>query len=163
VRRLAAAGLCLLLPGCAAVAIPEGQYASPKGYRVRVPSADWRPEGGAGADLQLRRDTPPGGMIVDATCGGPELERPLPRVLRHLTFGLERRRTLEREEESVAGLPAARTVLSGTAEGAAVGVEAVVVRGPRCVYDFLYVAPASAFEAGRSDFRQLVQSLAVAP
>jgi hypothetical protein len=163
VRRLAAAGLPVLLTACAAATVPGGHYASAKGYRVTMPSAAWRPEAGAGADLQLRRDVPPGGMIVDATCGGPELARPLPRVLRHLTFGLEQRRTLERAEESVAGLPAARTVLSGTAEGAEVGVEAVVVRGPRCVYDFLYVAPASAFEAGRGDFRQLVQSLAVAP
>jgi hypothetical protein len=42
-------------------------------------------------------------------------------------------------------------------------VEAVVVRGPRCVYDFLYVAPASTFEAGRGEFRRVVESLAVAP
>jgi hypothetical protein len=163
VKRVLAAGLCLLLPGCAPVVVPEGELSSPKGYRVRAPSADWRPEGGVRADLSLRRDAPPGGMVVDATCGGPELDRPLPLVLRHLTFGLTDRRTVERAEESVAGLPAARTVLTGTADGAAVGVEAVVVRGPRCVYDFLYVAPAAAFEVGRGDFRRLVQSLAVAP
>ncbi len=162
-RRFLAAGLCLLLPGCAPVVVPDGQLASPKGYRVQAPSADWRPEGGVRADLSLRRDAPPGGMIVDATCGGPELERPLPLVLRHLTFGLADRHTIERAEESVAGLPAARTVLRGTSDGTPVAVEAVVVRGPRCVYDFLYVAPASAFEAGRGDFRRLVQSLAVTP
>jgi hypothetical protein len=166
VRRVAAAGLLLLLPGCAtSIGAPlvDGVFVSPKGYRVRVPAEGWRREARDGADLELARTAGPGGMIVDATCGGAELSRPLPVVLRHLTFGLDRRETLERSEEPVAGLPAARTVLRGTAGRDAVGVEAVVVRGPRCVYDFLYVAPVAAFESGRRDFRRLVDSLGVSP
>jgi hypothetical protein len=163
VRRLAAAALCLGAAGCATgPGIEDGRYASDKGYRVAMPPAGWRPEGGSPADLELRRDAPPGGITVNASCGGPELVRPLPLVLRHLTFGLDRRKTVEQAETSVAGLPALRAVLEGAADGAPVAVEAVVVRGPRCVYDFLYVAPPAAFEAGRADFHRLVDSLAVA-
>jgi len=163
VRRLAAAGLLLLLPGCATVPLEDGVFVSPKGYRVRLPAEGWRREPGAGPDLRLARAAPAGGMVVDATCGGPELKRPLPVVLRHLTFGLDRRETLHSSEAPVAGLPAAHTVLRGTAGRAEVSVEAVVVRGPRCVYDFLYVAPAASFDVGRGDFRRLVESLGAGP
>jgi len=39
-----------------------------------------------------------------------------------------------------------------------VTVEAVVLKGRRCVYDFLYVAPTAAFETGRGDFKAFVGS-----
>jgi hypothetical protein len=165
---MAAAGLVLLLPGCATIAAPtvplvDGVFVSPKGYRVRVPAEGWRRQPHESADLRLARTTESGGVVVDATCGGAELKRPLPIVLRHLTFGLDRRETLSTSDEPVAGLPAAHTVLRGTAVRDEVTVEAVVVRGPRCVYDFLYVAPTAAFPSGRGDFQRLVQSLGVNP
>jgi hypothetical protein len=49
-------------------------------------------------------------------------------------------------------------VVRGSLAGTAVGVEAVVIKGQRCVYDFLYVAPAASFETGRGDFRAFVDS-----
>ena len=39
-------------------------------------------------------------------------------------------------------------------------VEAVVLKDARCVYDFVYVAPVDAFEAGRGDFQAFVESFA---
>jgi hypothetical protein len=39
-----------------------------------------------------------------------------------------------------------------------VAVEAVVLKDKRCVYDFVYVAPAGAFESGREDFHAFVES-----
>ena len=49
-------------------------------------------------------------------------------------------------------------MVRGTVDGTEVTVEAVVVKSARCVHDFLYVAPAAAFEAGRRDFRAFVES-----
>jgi hypothetical protein len=49
-------------------------------------------------------------------------------------------------------------VVRGSLDGTAVGVEAVVVKGERCVYDLLYVAPAANFDTGRGDFRAFVES-----
>jgi hypothetical protein len=49
-------------------------------------------------------------------------------------------------------------VVRGSLDGAQVGVEAVVIKGDRCVYDLLYVAPVAAFETGRGDFRAFVES-----
>ena len=42
-----------------------------------------------------------------------------------------------------------------------IAVDAVTLKGDRCVYDFLYVAPVDQFEAGRPEFQAFVESLAV--
>jgi hypothetical protein len=132
---------------------------SPKGYTLRLPAGGWRVESGGEADLQLKRDAPPGGMLADATCEGRDRTRPLPVLVRHLTFGLTDRTTVERDRRTVGGRPAEHRVVRGVADGVPVAVEAVVVDGERCVHDFLYVAPVAHFEAGRGEFRALVESL----
>jgi hypothetical protein len=156
-----ALGLGLLLAGCSASRIENGTFYSPKGYQVRLPGDGWRVDSGGEADLQLRRDTPPGGMLTDATCEGRPLARPLPLLLRYLTFGLARRTTVESATGDIAGQPAASAVVHGTTvDGQEVAVEAIVVKTARCVHDFLYVAPTAAFDAGRGEFRAFAESLA---
>ena len=49
-------------------------------------------------------------------------------------------------------------MLRGSLDGTPVAVEAIVVKGDHCVYDFLYVAPPEAFESGREDFHAFVES-----
>ena len=153
-----ALGLGLVLAGCSASRIEQGTFHSPKGYQVTLPGDGWRVEPEGDADLVLRRDAPPGGMLADATCAGKPLGYPLPVLARHLTFGLTTRVTVERATEVLDGRSAEHTVVRGTVDGAEVAVEAVTVKGARCVHDFLYVAPATAFEAGRRDFRTFVES-----
>jgi len=163
---LRAGGLALgfLLTGCAtAHRIEDGAFRSPKGYQVRLPGPGWQVEPDATADLELRRERPPGGMLADATCGGPESSRSLDVVARHLTMGLVHRSTVVSDTWAVAGRPAAHRVVEGSRDGVAVTVEAVVLQGPRCVHDFLYVAPAPDFEAGRPDFKAFVDSFAEVP
>lgn len=158
-----ALGLGLALAACSANRIENGTFHSAKGYRVTLPGDGWRVEPRGDADLSLRRDAPPGGMLADATCAGKPLGYPLPALARHLTFGLTDRVTVERTTEVLSGQPAEHTVVRGAVEGTEVAVEAVVVKSARCVHDFLYVAPAAAFEAGRRDFRAFVESFAGEP
>lgn len=158
IRLTQALALGLLLVGCSTTRVEEGVFYSAKGYQVRLPQDGWRVQPGGKADLELRRATPPGGMLVDATCEGKELGRTLPVLARHLTFGLSDRVTVENTTQTVAGLQAAQTVVRGSLDGAPVAVEAFVFKGARCVHDFLYVAPVGEFEAGRRDFRVLVES-----
>jgi hypothetical protein len=99
-------------------------------------------------------------MLADATCDGGELDRPLPVLARHLTFGLTDRVTVQSDTWTVDGHPAAHRVIHGTRNGVEVGVEAVVLKGERCIHDFLYVAPLPAFDEGRRDFRAFVDSFA---
>ena len=152
----------LFATGCSASHIENGVFYSPKGYQVSLPRQGWRVQSGGAAELELQRQDPAGGMLADATCDEKTAGRPLTVLSRHLTFGLT-----ERVVESVGenggtftlgGYPAQRAVVRGRIDGAQVGVEAVVIKGARCVYDFLYVAPAAAFETGRGDFRAFFES-----
>ena len=166
-RALRAGGLALgfLLAGCsgAATRIEDGAFRSQKGYQVRLPGPGWQVEPDATADLELRRERPPGGMLADATCGGPEPSRSLDVLARHVTMGLVHRSTTVSDTWTVDGRPAAHRVVQGSRDGVAVTVEAVVLQGARCIHDFLYVAPAPDFESGRSAFRAFVESFAEAP
>jgi hypothetical protein len=152
--------LLLLLAGCTAGRVDSGTFRSAKGYQVGVPPDGWTIELHTAADLSLRRAGAPGGMLVDASCGGRDLERSLAVLARHLTFGLTDRRTVESDTWTVDGRPAAHRVIQGRRDGVDVTVEAVVLKGERCVHDFLYVAPPGEFENGRRDFRLLVESFA---
>lgn len=163
---LSALGLTLVLGGCSTAAVgrvENGVFISPKGYRVKLPRDGWRVEPGSAADLELKRNTPKLGMLVHATCEGHEVDRPLPVLARHLTFGLKPRETVEQDTRDVNGRPAAHSVVRGSLDGVEVAVEAIVVKGSRCVHDFLYVAPTPEFESGRRDFDALVGSFSEEP
>jgi hypothetical protein len=156
--------LSALVAACAtsrigASRIEGGMLYSPKGYALRLPPSGWRVASDGSADLELRRDAPPGGMLADATCEGRDRGRPLPVLVRHLTFGLTERVTVESDRRTVGGRPAEHRVVRGIADGAPVLVEAVVVDGERCIHDFLYVAPVAHFEEGRREFQALIESL----
>jgi hypothetical protein len=157
-----ALGLGVLLAGCGTAAgrIENGVFHSNKGYQIGLPGNGWRVEANGRADLELKRESPPGGMLANATCDGKPLGYSLPMLTRHLTFGLKNRVVVGQENEVRNGQSAERTVLRGTMDGMEVGVEAVVLKTERCVHDFLYVAPMAAFESGRADFRTFVESFA---
>jgi hypothetical protein len=150
--------LAIVIAGCSTGRIESGVYYSPKGYHVSLP-AGWSVKRSGAADLELQRAAPPGGLLVDATCEGKEVQRPLDILTRHLTFGLKERVVEESGPLIVGGRPAQRAVLRGSLDGTPVEVEAIVVKGDQCVYDFLYVAPPEAFESGREDFRAFVESV----
>jgi len=151
---------CVVAAGCATAGgrVENGVFHSAKGYRVTLPAGGWRVEAEPRADLALQAEARSGGMLVDATCDGPETTRTLDVLARHLTFGLTRREVIEDGTTTVDGESAAHSVVRGKADGRDVTVEAVVVRVGPCVHDFLYVAPSGAFEADRPAFRALVDS-----
>jgi len=152
----------LFLAGCASGGtgrVENGTFNSAKGYQVRLPPAGWNVTANPDADLTLRRSAPPGAMLVDASCGA-EIDRSLPVLARQLTIGLTNRQTVESDTWTIGTRTAAHRVIRGRSDGADVMVEAVVLKGERCVHDFLYVAPPADFENGRQDFRLLVESFA---
>ena len=151
--------VAVLLAGCSAAShIENGVFYSSKGYQVSLPTQGWSVKPGGGAELELQRRDPAGGMLADAICDDKTAGRPLTVLARHLTFGLKDRVLEDSGPLTLAGRPAQRAVVRGNMDGAPVGVEAVVVKGERCVYDFLYVAPAASFETGRGDFQAFVES-----
>ena len=155
-----------LVAGCAASSsghVDNGTFNSSKGYQVRLPPTGWSVAANPAADLELRRTVSSGAMLVDASCGGAENGRSLPVLARQLTIGLANRETVQSDTWTIGERTAAHRVIRGRSDGADVMVEAVVLKGERCVHDFLYVAPPDEFENGRQDFRLLVESFAGGP
>ena len=159
--RAGASLLALLAAGCASSGVEGGVFHSEKGYQVSLPGGGWRVARDSRADLELRRDSPPGGMLADATCDARVKDRSPEHLVRYLTFGLKRREEVRTEPVTVGGRAGARSVLRGRLDGAEVSVDAVSVKADGCVYDFLYVAPVEVFEAGRGDFQAFLDSLAI--
>ena len=168
VRPAALLGGLAMLAGCASGSIERGVFHSDKGYRVTLPADGWQVEREPRADLALKRGpadgdaAAAGGMLVNATCDGRSVERPLRLLSRYLVFGLVHRAVVEEAPVQLAGREGLRQVVRGERAGTEVEVEAVVVKDERCVYDFLYVAPAPEFAGGRPAFRAFVESFAVA-
>jgi hypothetical protein len=113
------------------------------------------------ADVALRQSSSNAGMLVNASCEDGPARRSLEALARQLLVGLHDRRVLENGEVTVNGRPAAHALLEARAgEGAApMRIEMYVIKAGRCVYDFLYAAPPATFDAGRADFRGLVETL----
>ena len=61
------------------------------------------------------------------------------------------------------GRQAVHRVLDGRldADEAPTRIEAYVMRDERCVYDLVYAAPPSSFDAWRAEFRRFVESFAM--
>ncbi len=155
-------GSVLLVLGgwaCSAGRIEGGVFYSQKGYRVTLPVRQgWEVAADGPADLLLRRPATRAGIVVNATCQGNAPARSLAVLSRHLTFGIHGKEVLEREEPTVAGHHAVRVLFEGRLDETPVQVEAYVVKGERCVYDLIYVAPPAEFAGGAEDFRAVVGS-----
>jgi hypothetical protein len=156
---LALAMLCVALApsGCAWRGVQNGVFHG-DGYRV-VPPPGWTVIADGRAELSLARGDRPGAMLVNPTCRGRDLSRSPEVLMRHLLFGLRAPRVIARSASVVNGFPADHAVFEGVTDAGPVRGEAVVVRSPDCLYDFLYVAPPADFEAGLEDFHAFVDSL----
>lgn len=98
------------------------------------------------------------GILAHATCEGKPPRRPLRVLARHLIFGLEGRKLVEREEVTVGGRPGIRMLVEGRLDRTPVTVEAYVLKGEGCIYDLVYVASPTDFAAGQTEFREFVGS-----
>lgn len=154
--------LAVAVAGCAGKRIEHGVFYSPKGYRVALPPGDWSVRGDSRADLELRHRTEPVGMLANASCGGEVPKASLEVLARHLLIGLRDRSVVVSERVPLDGKVARHAVLEGRLgeRGDPVKLELYVMRNDRCVYDFLYVAPASSFDAWQSSFHRFVDTFA---
>jgi hypothetical protein len=159
---LAGALGALALVGCAGRRITEGVYHSDKGYRVRIPGADWTVVDRSRADLELRHRDGAAGIVVNALCEGPAARRPAGALTSQLLAGLRQRRTIERVDVALDGRRGTRTVLEAQAAGAGsrFWIDTVTVTDARCVYDLIYAAPLERAADHRADFDQLLNSFA---
>ncbi len=161
-RRTAAltAVLVLALGACAGRRLVDGVYHAPSGYRVTVPGPAWEVAADSRADLELRHRTASAGMVANAVCDPAVARRGWDVLGQHLLIGMRDRTMLEANEAPVNGRVASHRLLEGRMQQTdeRVRVESYTLKGDRCVYDLLYVAPPEAFDAWRGDFQRFVQS-----
>ena len=114
------------------------------------------------ADLELRNQDGTAAMLANAQCDARSTARRADLLLGHLLIGIRNRATIERGEVSVNGRRASHQVLEGRLDpvGEATRIEAYVLKDERCVYDLVYAASPSAFDAWRAEFRRFVDSFA---
>jgi len=155
-------GAFVVLPGCAGRRIENGVYHSTKGYRVTLPGADWSVAAESKADLELRHHDGTAAMLANAQCDDRAPARRAGLLVGHLLIGIRGRATIDQGEVSVNGRRAVHRVLDGRLEGddTPTRIEVYVMKDDRCVYDFVYAAPPSSFEAWRPEFRRFVESFA---
>ena len=163
-RRTAAlvAVLALATSACAGRRLVDGVYHAASGYRVTVPGPSWRVEPDSRADLELRQPDEPVGMLANAVCDPAVVRRGWDVLSQHLLIGMRDRVVVESGEAPVNGRVASHQVLEGRMRqsGERVRIESYTLKGERCVYDLLYVAPPGAFDRWRSDFQRFVESFA---
>jgi hypothetical protein len=153
------AGLLVGLAGCGGVRLEDGRYVvARKGYRVGAPTGWTRIE--SEADVAFRRADLSAGLMAHATCEGKPPVRPLPVLARHLRFGLRDVQELVESPVTLDGLPGTAQRFRATLDGVPVGVRAVTVRGPGCVYDLVGVAPPDAMAALAPDFERFTAGFA---
>lgn len=154
--------LALALAACAGHRIVDGVYHSARGYRVTLPGEAWQVEPDTRADLELRHRTAPAGMLANAVCDPAFARRGWDVLALQLLVEIRGRTTLAQDEAPVAGRPASHRVMEGRMRDSdeRVRVESYTVKGPRCVYDLLYVAAPDAFDTWRGDFQRFVASFA---
>ena len=157
-------GAVIALAGCGAGRrIDNGVYHSTKGYRVTVPGVDWVVAEQSEADLELRHHDGTAAMLANAQCDDRARTRGADLLLGQLLIGIRDRATIEQEEVSVNGQRAVRRVLDGRLDpdDTPTRIEVYVLKDGRCVYDFVYAAPPTSFDAGRAEFRRFVESFAM--
>lgn len=153
-------GVLCLVSACAAGRIAGEVYQdTQRGFQVRLPRGAWLPTALDGAALSFAWPELQAAMALRVDCRTAEAGE-LPWVARHLFFGLEESRVHERETLRLHDASAVRTRVRARLDGAPVEVEGVTIRRAGCLYDFMFVAPPSAFPRGRPDFAAFVQSWA---
>lgn len=162
---IATVSFAVALVGCAGRRLDNGVFRSEHGYRISVPGPGWTVVDESEADLELRRADGQAGMLVAATCRRAAARGELRHLARHLLLGLRDRETLEESEAWLGGRRGVHVVVEGRMRQGTerVRIESYMVKDGRCVYDLLYVAPPSSFEASRADFARFVASFASEP
>ena len=159
-RATALAVAALALGACAGRRIEQGVYYARSGYRVALPGEAWGLVDDSRADLELHHRTAPAGMLVNAQCDPAAVRRGWDVLARNLLIGLRDRAEIEAGEAPVNGRMASHRLLEGRMRQSEerVRIESYTLKGERCVYDLLFVAPPAVFVAEQGEFRRFVES-----
>jgi hypothetical protein len=129
----------------------EGRYA------IGAPGDGWQRMKAGEADRAWYAQKLSATIYSDSNCASRYEDGHLPDLLAHLTFGVANGEPLHDEEMVLDGRIALVRSWKGNLDGLQVQVGAMVTKKHHCIYDVLYVAPPSTFDAGWDAFLTVVQ------
>lgn len=143
--------LVLALGGCA------GRHASrlEGRYDLGDPGSGWERVRPGGADQAWRNADSGATIYADSNCAERFDDDPLEGLLDRLVLGVAQGPPTREASGTLDGRASLMRVWDGSIDGVAVGVAAAVFKKDFCVYDVVYIAPPSSFEAGFTAFESV--------
>ncbi len=126
------------------------------GYSVGNPGEGWKAQSPGSADHAWYHPEIFGTIYTSANCGKRYEDGRLEDLATHLTFGIASGLPTRDEMLRLDNRDALVRIWDGNIDGVAVKVGAVVTKKNDCLYDLLYFAPPTTFDAGWPAFRNVV-------
>ena len=134
----------------------------PIAFRVPDPPATWRRIDVRDASLAFRDDAG-GSVLVNARCLAADDRTPLVALTNHLLIGATEREYVSQATEPFDGREALHTRVKAKWDGVPMAIDVFVLSKDGCVYDFVYLAPAAAFDGGAPAFETFVRGFRTLP
>jgi len=159
-RGFAATVLGLMLAGCASSGF-DGSVYHDEDIRFRVGPVpnSWRRLEVQDTRLAFRDDAANATVAVNGRCGLDGDDVPLASLTQHLFLQFTEREQISQAKVSLDGREALRTEINAALDGVKKRYLVYVLKKNSCVYDFMYIAEASA-PASRAEFERFVQGFA---
>lgn len=132
-------------------------------FQLPDPPAGWRRLDVDDAALAFRDDEHAASVLLNARCLSADDRTPLVALMNHLLIGATEREYLSQETEPFDGREALHTRVRAKWDGVPMIMDAFVLSKDGCVYDFVYLSPPSAFEAGAPPFERFVRGFRTLP
>jgi len=152
-RSIPAAALLLPLVGC----VHAGAARRLEGhYDLGTPGDTWQRVKPGGADHAWYHQGLSASIYTDSNCASRFEDRPLDALLGSAVFGIAHGDPERIDALTVDGRDARVEVVDGTVDGVAVRIGAAVLKKDHCLYDLVYIAPPTTFDAGWPAFEQVL-------
>jgi len=142
------------LLGCGASSAFDGEVYRDSTIAFRVPHVptEWRGIRVSDAKLAFRDESREASVLVTARCNVASDDVPLASLTQQLVMGTTEREYLKEEVVPFDGREAMHAVLRAKLDGVRMQYDVYVMKKDNCVYDLVYVAPPSTFDAGAPSF-----------
>ena len=128
---------------------------------MRVPGvpSEWRAIAVTEADLAFRDDPREASILLNGRCHKNDSDTPLVSLTNHLIIGTTEREFVSQETIPFDGREALHTVMRAKLDGVKMAFDIYVMKKDGCVFDFVYVAEPSLFDAGAPAFERFVNGI----
>ena len=121
--------------------------------------AEWRAISVTEADLAFRDDPREASILFNGRCHRNDSDTPLVSLTNHLIIGTTEREIVSQDTIPFDGREALHTVMRAKLDGVKMVYDLYVMKKDGCVFDFVYVAEPSTFDAGAPMFERFALAI----